>query len=315
MKAMTVSGAASGPVLVEREIPRPAAQAGEVLVRVLGAGITPTELVWYPTSHERNGQPRNGAVPCHEFSGRVEETGAGVTGLCAGEEVYGMNDWFADGALAEYCVTRPEWIAPKPRRLSHAEAAAAPIGALTAWQGLFERGRLQRGEHVLVQGGAGAVGVFAIQLARRHGARVTATASARNLDFVKEIGASQAIDYRQTRFEEEVRDVDLVFDTVGGEVLSRSWSVLGQNGRLVTIAAGVESTGDRRAQEAFFLVEPNQRQLREIGRLLDGGELRAFVDAVIGCWRAAEAFTGAVARKGRGKVVAAMPEGEAASGR
>lgn len=217
-----------------------------------------------------------------------------------------MNDWFADGALAEYCVTQPDWISPKPRRLSHAEAASVPIGALTAWQGLFDRAKLQPGERVLVHGGAGAVGVFAIQLAHSRGAHVAATVSARNLEFVKGLGAGQVIDYRTEPFEREARDIDVVFDTVGGDTLRRSWGVLKQGGRLVTIAADGETPPDERTKEAFFIVEPNRQQLAEIGRLLDAGDLRPVVDEVLPFSQASEAYAGTVKRKGRGKMVVAL---------
>ena len=166
MRALRLDGSPQTPALIEKEVPQPKPRQGEVLVRVCAAGVTPTELLWYPTSHTKNGDQRNGAVPSHEFSGEIAEIGARVAGISIGQEVYGMNDWFADGALAEYCITQPDWIAPKPRHLSHAEAASVPIGALTAWQGLFDRAKLQPGERVLVHGGAGAVGVFVLQLAR-----------------------------------------------------------------------------------------------------------------------------------------------------
>jgi len=195
-------------VLVEEDIPQPKARQAEVLVRVYAAGVTPTELVWYPTSHTKNGDRRTGAVPSHEFSGEIAEIGGDVAELSIGQEVYGMNDGFADGALAEYCVTEPHGIAPKPRRLGHAEAASVPIGALTAWQGLFDRAKLRSGERVLVHGGAGAVGVFAIQFAHLRGAHVTATVSAHNVEFVKGLGADRVIDYKAAPFEDEVRDID-----------------------------------------------------------------------------------------------------------
>ena len=279
MKAMLLAEPPQTPVLLERDIPQPQLRPGEVLVRVFAAGVTPTELIWYPTSHRKNGEPRTGAVLCHEFSGEIAGIGDGVTGLSIGQEVYGMNDWFADGALAEYCVTQPDWIAPKPRRLSHPEAASVPIGALTAWQGLFDKAKLQPGEHVLVHGGAGAVGIFAIQLARSRGAHVATTVSAHNFEFVKSLGANQVIDYKAVRFEKEVRDIDVVFDTVGGDTFRRSWEVLKQGGRMVTIAADSENARDEREQQAFFIVEPNRQQLIEISRRLDAGELQAVVDA------------------------------------
>ncbi len=277
-------------------------------MRVHAAGVTPTELAWYPTTHTRSGEPRARAVPSHEFSGVIAETGAEVSGVSAGEEVYGMNDWFADGALAEYCLTQPQWIAPKPRGLAHAEAASVPIGALTAWQGLFDRAKLQPGERVLVHGGAGAVGVFAIQLTRWRGARVTTTVSARNAGFVKELGADQVLDYHAAPFETQVHDVDVVFDAVGGETLERSWGVLKPGGRLVTIAAANETSSEERIKQAFFIVEPNRQQLIEIARLLDSGELRAIVDTQVPFSRAAEAYAGTTGRRGRGKLVVLVAE-------
>jgi NADPH:quinone reductase-like Zn-dependent oxidoreductase len=296
------------PLLFERDIPQPQLRPGEVLVRVFAAGVTPTELIWYPTSHRKNGDPRTGAVLCHEFSGEIAGIGEGAAGLSIGQEIYGMNDWFAEGALAEYCVTQPDWIAPKPRRLSHPEAASVPIGALTAWQGLFDRAKLQPGEHVLVHGGAGAVGIFAIQLAHSRGARVATTVSAHNFEFVQSLGANQLIDYKAVRFEKEVRDIDIVFDTVGGDTLRRSWDVLKPGGRMVTIAADSENARDERAQQAFFIVELNRQQLIEISRRLDAGELQAVVDSILPFPQALDAFTGAAQKQGRGKQVVTLVE-------
>jgi len=285
------------------EMAAPLAGAGGVLVRVKAAGVTPTDLIWYPTTHAKDGGPRAGAVPGHEFSGVVAAVGAGVREWALGDEVFGMNDWFSEGATAEMCVTRPEMLARKPRELTHAEAAATPIGALTAWQGLFEKGKLSRGETVLVHGGSGSVGVFTIQLARRAGARVLTTASRRNEAFLRELGAEVVIDYRTERFEEKVKDVDLVFDGVGGETLARSWGVLGKGGRLVTIAASSEGTVDARTKEAFFIVEPRGKELAEIAGLMDRGELKVVVDAVVGFDHAGEAYAGNAKGAGRGKVV------------
>jgi NADPH:quinone reductase-like Zn-dependent oxidoreductase len=214
-----------------------------------------------------------------------------------------MNDWFADGALAEFCISRPEWIASKPRSLSHAEAASVPIGALTAWQGLFDRAKLERGERLLVHGGAGAVGVYAVQLARRHGAHVITTVSARNIDFVNGLGADEAIDHNAVPFEDVAGACDIVFDTVGGDTLKRSWSILKPGGRLVTIAADQEGTPDERNKKAFFIVEPKGAQLAEIAGLIDAGEIRPVVDAELSFDQAPTAYDGTAKRSGRGKVV------------
>jgi NADPH:quinone reductase-like Zn-dependent oxidoreductase len=308
MKAMILGGPPQTPLLFENDIPQPQLRPGEVLVRVFAAGVTPTELTWYPTSHRKNGDPRTGAVPCHEFSGEIAAVGGGAACLSIGQEIYGMNDWFAEGALAEYCVTQPDWIAPKPRRLSHPEAASVPISALTAWQGLLDRAKLQPGERVLVHGGAGAVGIFAIQLARSRGAHVATTVSAHNDEFVRSLGANQVIDYKTVRFEKEVRDMDLVFDTVGGDTLRRSWDVLTPGGRMVTIAADSENARDEREKQAFFIVEPNRQQLIEISRRLDAGELQAVVDNILPFPQAPDAYTGAAQKKGRGKQVVTLVE-------
>jgi NADPH:quinone reductase-like Zn-dependent oxidoreductase len=159
------------------DAPRPKPGEEEVLVRVYAAGVTPTELSWYARSHTKDGNKRTGAVPCHEFSGEIAETSKGVTGFSLGQQIYGMNDWFQDGAPAEYCIAQPGWVTSKPQRVDHIQAASVPIGALTAWRGLFDRARLHPGEQVLIHGGAGAVGVFAIQLARLRGAHVISTVS------------------------------------------------------------------------------------------------------------------------------------------
>jgi len=301
---MRLSDSADGPVLIEENVPQPQPGRGELLVRVYAAGVTPTELLWYPTTHSKNGERRSRAIPGHEFSGVIAAVGEETVGFDIGQEVYGMNDWFADGAMAEYCITRPTSVAQKPPSLTHVEAASVPIGALTAWQGLFDRARLQAGEHVLVHGGAGAVGLFAIQLARFRGARVTATASARNLAFVSQLGAEQVIDYHAVRFEDNVPKIDVVFDTVGGETLQRSWSVLKPGGRMITIAADSETTTDDRVKQAFFIVEPHHEQLTRIGDLLEAGDLHPVVDAVLPLAQASAAYMGAVRqRRGRGKLV------------
>jgi NADPH:quinone reductase-like Zn-dependent oxidoreductase len=303
MKALVLVKSAPQPLLLERELPRPVPQQGEVVVRVRAVAVTPTELLWYPTSHKKDGGSRTLPVLGHEFSGEVAECGEGVTEFAIGQEVYGMNDWFAEGALAEYCVATPEWIAHKPRALSHEEAASVPISALTAWQGLFDRGKLKPEERVLIHGGTGAVGMFAVQLAHAYGAHVITTVSASNIALAKTLGADEAIDYRGSSFETLVRDVDLVLDTVGGDTLQRSWQVLRPDGRLVTIAVDSEFTSDERIRQAFFIVEPNRMQLEEVGRLLDAGRLQTLHDAVIGVSGATDAYAGTHRRQGRGKLI------------
>ena len=304
MKALRLLQSEGREVLVEADMPQPQPGKSELLVRIHAAGVTPTELLWYPTFQTRSGEaPARELFRSHEFSGIVAAIGEEVPDLEIGSEVFGMNDWFSDGAMAEYCIAPSEAVAHKPQGLSHTEAATVPIGALTAWQGLFDRAKLQSNERVLVHGGAGAVGIFAVQLARLHGANVTATVSQRNAELVSSLGARTVIDYRTSRFEEYARDMDVVFDTVGGATLDRSWAVLKPNGRMVTVAAGAEEIKDPRTKEAFFIVEPNRKQLVEMGSLFEKGSLRTIVDVVVPLSRAAEAYAGTLARQGRGKVV------------
>jgi NADPH:quinone reductase-like Zn-dependent oxidoreductase len=308
MKAMQLNHADQKPVLIATELPQPAPGEGELLIRVHAVGVTPTELNWYPSTHAKDGTPRKGAVPGHEFSGVIAALGKNTKGFEVGQDIYGMSDWFANGAIAEFCVTQPQKIAPKPLTLSHEAAATVPIGALTAWQGLFERAKMQPGERVLIQGGAGAVGLFAVQLAHQHGAHVIATASQKNLQLVAELGADEVIDYRASRFEDRSGKVDVVFDTVGGDALDRSWSVLNAGGRLVTIVSGLPDNAEQRVKDAFFIVEPSQKQLLEVARLLDAGTLKTYINAVVPFEEASNAYSGYVRGKlGYGKVVIVIP--------
>jgi NADPH:quinone reductase-like Zn-dependent oxidoreductase len=306
MKVMQINASGRDPLLVPGELAQPQPQAGEVLVRVHAAGVIPTELGWSPTTQKKDGTPRKSAVLTHEFSGSVAALGKGVTGIDLGDAIYGMNDWYAEGALAEFCITRPENIAPKPASLNWDEAASVPISALTAWQGLFERAKMQQGDRVLVQGGTGAVGAYVVQLAHAHGAYVIATVSARDMGMVKQLGADQAIDYRGKRFEEETGKVDIVFDTVGGTTLDRSWNILKPGGRMVTIVSENVEHAEQREKDAFFIVEPSRQQLIAVAEMLDAGKLKTFVKAVVPLDKAAEAYTGAVRSENAGKIVVAV---------
>ena len=304
MKPMQVNSSQHGAKVVPAEMAKPEPGEGEIPIRVHAAGVTSTELLWSTTTHTKDGAARTNAVPGHEFSGVIAALGKHVNDLSIGDEVYGMNDWFADGATAEFCITLPQNIAPKPAILNHEAAATVPIGALTALQGLMERVKIRSRERVLVHGGAGAVGLYAVQLAHLRGAYVIATASVQNLDFVKQLGADEVIDYTSSRFEEKVRDVDVVFDTVGGATRDRSWGVLKAEGRMVTIAADSEGSDDQRIKDAFLIVRPNQQQLIEIGQQFDTGALKGFAKAVVPLNEASDAYSGNLRRKsGYGKVV------------
>jgi NADPH:quinone reductase-like Zn-dependent oxidoreductase len=304
MKAIRLHTRGGPEALIYEEAPQPHPQAGEVLVRVHAAAVTPTELMWAPTWKTRTGEDRPFPIILgHEFSGVIAALGAGVTEWAAGDPVYGLNDWFADGAHAEYCVAPAAPLAPKPRTLEHVQAAVVPISALTAWQALFERARLRAGQRVLIHGAAGSVGSFAVQLARWRGVHVIGTASAQHLDFVRDLGADEVIDYRATRFEERVRDLDAVLDTVGGETLRRSWGVLKSGGTLVTIAAPSEGAEDPAVREAFFIVAANRAHLVEIARLIDAGQSRVFLQEAFPLAQARQAYERAQGGGTRGKIV------------
>src|SRR5262249_6362987 len=236
MKAMRLADSGETTALVEENLPQPQPGRGELLIQVHAAGVTAKELLCDPTTHKKSGESRSCAIPGHEFSGVIAAVGKDTAGFDVGQEVYGMNDWFSDGATEEYCITQPTSIEPKPTGLTHIEAASVPIGALTAWHGLFDRAMLQAGARVLVHGGAGAVVSYAIRLARYHGADVVSTASAQNIAFVSGLGAEQVFDYQATRFDEKVSEIDVVFHTGGGVPLLRPWALLNPGGRIITIA-------------------------------------------------------------------------------
>jgi NADPH:quinone reductase-like Zn-dependent oxidoreductase len=301
MKSLSLVVDPGGSRLVPAEVPTPQPGPSELLIRVHAAGVTVTELAWYPTLHTKSGESRQHPIPAHEFSGVVAAAGSDVTGVAVGDEVFGMNDWYQDGALAEYCLTLPSSIAPKPQHSDHAAAASVPIGALTAWQGLFDRANLQAGEHVFVQGAAGGVGLFVVQLAKASGAHVTATAAARNFDFVKTLGADDLIDYHADYFEKNLGRFDIVFDVLGGDVLRKSWPMLKPGGRMVTTA---ETQADERVKEAFFIVAPDRLQLAKIAAMLEAGRLRTEVDSVVPFEQAPEVYAGTFhGKRGRGKIV------------
>jgi NADPH:quinone reductase-like Zn-dependent oxidoreductase len=255
--------------LTGENIPVPEPEAGEVLVEVRATAVTAGELGWPDTWP---------VIPCHDMSGVVVATGGGVTDWPLGADVYGLVGFDRPGAAAEYVTVPAADLAARPAAADHEQAAALPLGALTAWQALHEHAQLQPGQHVLVHGGAGGVGAYAVQLAAAHGARVTATASARDRDFVTGLGAAEVIDYAG-RFEDQVREVDVVVDPVGGGVLARSWPVLRSGGILIAIAdepdADHGGRGDVRA--VYFVVRPDGRQLRELAALVDKRQLRPAV--------------------------------------
>lgn len=293
-----------GPERLTYEVaPRPVPGAGEVLVEVRSVSITPGELGWDATwtdSFDGSGSERVPIVPSKEVSGVVAELGPGVSDWRVGDKVFGLIPFTRDGAAAEFTAVPAAVLAAGPAGLDHDHAAALPLAGLTAWQGLVVHGGLRPGARVLVHGGAGGVGSFAVQVAAALGALVTATADAEAADFVRELGAEQVIDYRSERFEEHVKDVDLVFDTVGGDTQDRSWQVLRPGGLLVSIVSPPDATkeGGR-----FFVVEPDRAGLQELSRLVEAGTLVPRVDRVLPLAEAAQAYAALERGHRRGKIV------------
>ena len=276
--------------LVFEEIETPRLRAGEALVQVHAAAITRGELDW-PVD-------RLPAIPSYELSGVVAAVAPDVEDVAVGEAVFALTAFDRDGVAATYAAVPASLLAPKPFTLAHVESAALPLAALSAWQGLFDHGRLAEGERVLIHGAAGGVGHVATQLARWRGAYVIGTTSPDNLDAARGYGADEVLDGRNERFEETVAPVDLVFDTVGGGLLERSPAVVRTGGRLVSVAEE-----PLHIDASYFVVEPNREQLGEIARLVDEGDLRPAIDSVFSLSDARAAFERSLASGKRGKVV------------
>ena len=306
MKAIRIHARGGPDHLVYEDVPQPHPGSWEVLVRVTATAVIANELRWNETYETKDGSKRVLPIPGRDLSGVVVELGPGVTTLSEGAEVYAMLNYGRDGAEADYTIARPFELAPKPRTLDHVQAAAVPLSALTAWQGLFEQAGLVAGQSVLIHGGVGGVGVFAVQLAHWAGAQVIATASARNRGLLRELGANEIIDYTTTRFEDVIHDVDLVFDTVGGDTLQRSWQVIKPGGALVSIVSPpppADVTQGHDVRFVWFVVEPNRDELVHIGALIDAGQIRPIIDTVFPLAEARQAYEQAAKGHTRGKIV------------
>jgi NADPH:quinone reductase-like Zn-dependent oxidoreductase len=288
--------------LTGENVPVPDPGPGELLVQVRGTAITAGELAW-PESWP--------AIPCHDLSGVVAAAGGGAGQWRSGDEVYGLIGFDRPGAAAEYVTVPAADLAAKPASVDHLQAAAVPLGALTAWQALHEHAQLAAGQHVLVHGGAGGVGNYVVQLAAVAGARVTATASARDLAFVTELGARDVLDY-SSRFEDHVRDVDIVIDLVGGTTTARSWPVLRSGGILVAIAGEPDPGhgGRNDVRGVYFVVRPDGGQLRELATLVDSQQLRPAVSAVFELAALPAAFQAQRAARPPGKVIISVHRGQ-----
>jgi NADPH:quinone reductase-like Zn-dependent oxidoreductase len=305
MKAIRIHGRGGPDHLVYEEVPNPRPGPGEVLVRVAASGILINELSWDVTYQTATGEPRPVPIPGRDLSGVVAEVGRDVTGVRIGDDVYCMLGYGRDGAEAEYGIALPSELTSRPHTLDDVQAAAVPLAALTAWQALFLHAQVVKGQRVLIHGASGGVGTYAVQFARQAGAQVLVTASARNTDFLRDLGAERIINYTATRFEDVAQDLDIVFDLVGGETLRRSWQVLRAGGVLVSVVTPPPAYPAPRADVRFvyFIVEPSGEQLRQIGGLIDAGAVKPIVDQVFPLAEAREAYETGIHGHPRGKIV------------
>jgi NADPH:quinone reductase-like Zn-dependent oxidoreductase len=280
MKAVRIHKYGGPEVLTYEDAPRPAAGEGEVLIRIQAAAINPVDWKiragylkdWIPLSFP--------AILGQDVAGVVESVGAGVKDFKAGDEVYAMLESGKGGGYAGYVAVKASIVAPKPKSLDMMKAAAIPLAGLTAWHGLREFGNLKAGQKVLIHGAAGGVGGFAVQIAKAMGATVIGTAQSRNQTLIKELGVDQAIDYTAVPFEKAVSDVDLVFDTIGGDVEKRSWSALKKGGILASTVSQATSPVPN-VTGVHIANRPSGEGLRELAKLADAGKLRPFVETTM----------------------------------
>jgi NADPH:quinone reductase-like Zn-dependent oxidoreductase len=279
VKAIVVTDEAAGTAgMTLAERPEPEAASNDVVVEVYASGFTPGELSWPGTWTDRSGRDRRPSIPGHEVAGVVSALGYGTRGLAVGQRVFGLTDWTRDGTLAEYVAVEARNLAPLPGDVDFTVGASLPISGLTAWQGLFEHGRLQAGQSVLVHGAAGAVGSMVTQLSREFGAYVIGTGRAADRQMVLDFGAQEFVDLDNDALE-DVGGVDLVFDVIGGDIQKRSAGLVRAGGTLVTVVG----PPDARPEDGLaidFVVESNRAQLTEIVRRVRDGRLRTNIGNV-----------------------------------
>ncbi len=295
-------------VLVVDSIPRPPSPAeGQVLVRVRSAGVNGIDVAMRAGLVQHRVPISLPAIPGLEMSGTIEEVGPGVTSFVKGQPVYANTlSSLGNGSNAEYVLLPIYTVSPMPANLDFDQAATVTHGARAAWEGLFELGHLQPGQRILIQGGAGGVGIYAVQLAHLKGAYVIATTSKENLKFVSDMGADEVIDYNETRFEDVVKDVDMVYDNVGGEIMDRSWQTLKKGGILIS-AIGFPSVeianqwGVRCGR--VMLSKDLANILKQVTTLVNTGELKPWVREAFSMEQVAQAHKMCETRHGRGRII------------
>jgi NADPH:quinone reductase-like Zn-dependent oxidoreductase len=303
MKAVVAHEYGGPEVLKFEEVSRPEPKENEALVRVIASGVNPADPLTLSGTYAREFGTHLPLIPGYDIAGIVEKTGAKVTKLKAGDAIYGYPTF--GGGWAEYVAVTEGEVAAKPASLSFAEAAAVPMGALTAWQALVDVAQLRAGRTILIHGGSGGVGSFAVQIAKARGARVIATASTANQDLLKQLGADVAIDYTKTRFEEIAKDVDAVLDPVGKETLARSYGVMKKGGIVMSLVARPDPVElkKRGIRGAAISVHPDADDLAEIAHLIDTGKIKPIVTQVLPLSDAIAAQQQAGTHHTRGKIV------------
>jgi len=305
MNAVRIHAYGGPEVLHQEDAPMPSLAADDILIRVRAAAVNPVD--WKIREGYLRGflKHKLPLILGWDVSGEVVEVGPAVADFKVGDEVYARPDIERDGAYAEYIAVKASDAARKPASLDHVHAAAAPLTALTAWQSLVDAARLQAGQTVLIHAASGGVGSLAVQLAKAKGARVIATASAANIGLAMELGADQFIDYTRTRFEEVVKDVDVVFDTIGGDTQERSWQVLKPGGMLVSVVSPPSETTATAhgVRSAFVFIQPSGQQLTEIAEMIDSGKMTPIIHAVLPLAEAGQAHAISQGGHARGKIV------------
>lgn len=302
MKAVIASEQAAGAAgLKLTERPAPVAALNDVVVQVYAAGFTFDELTWGPSWTDRRGVDRTPSVPGHEVAGIVTALGYGTTGLTLGQRVFGLTDWYRDGALAEYVAVEARNLAPLPDDVDFNVGAALVMPGLTAWQGLFELGHLHAGQRVMITGAAGVVGSMAVQLARNAGAYVIGAGRGGSRQAALDFGAQEFINIDNDKLE-DVEKVDLVFDVIGGDIVKRSASMIRAGGTLVTVAGPTEA----RPIDGFttdFVVEPDRAQLIELVKRVRDGRLGTTIGNVSSLDDAVAAFNSTANKQIKGKTI------------
>ena len=298
MKAVVVANQAAGTAGMKLvEWPEPRAAINDVVVQVRASGFTGDELTWPSTWTDRRDRDRTPSIPGHELAGVVTALGYGTTGLSVGQRVFGLTDWYRDGTLAEYVAVEARNLAPLPDDVDFTSGAALAMPGLTAWQGLFEHGRLRPGQSVLVHGAAGVVGSMATQLAREAGAYVIGTGRTTGRETALDFGVQEFVDLENDVLE-DVSGVDLVFDVLGGDIGKRSAGLIRLGGTLVTIT-GPTDTRPPDGRTIDFVVESDRVQLSEIVQRLRDGRLRTNIGAVSTLDDAVAAFNPTERRPGK----------------